>query len=79
MPYQFPPDLDLLVRQQMALGNYESEDELLRVALESLSAEASDLEAVCDALDELASGDQGISLDEAMDRIRTEHRVAPDP
>ena len=38
MAYQFPADLDHLVRQQMAAGNYRSEDELLRDALHALEA-----------------------------------------
>ncbi len=78
MPYQFPPDLDQLVRQQMALGNYQSEDELLRDALESLAAEASDLAAVCDALSELDAGDEGLPLDDAFDQIRAQNGLPRD-
>lgn len=37
MPYQFPPDVQQLVRDQMAAGGYASEDELLRDALKALS------------------------------------------
>jgi Arc/MetJ-type ribon-helix-helix transcriptional regulator len=33
MTYQFPPDVDRLIKQQMALGGYASEDEVLRHAL----------------------------------------------
>ena len=36
MPYQFPPDLDKLVREQMATGDYRSEDDVLRDALIAL-------------------------------------------
>ena len=36
MPYQFPPDVDRLVRDQMTAGGYTSEDELLRAALRAL-------------------------------------------
>lgn len=78
MPYQFPPDLEQLVRQQMALGNYATEDELLRDALESLATEASDLDAIREALSDLNAGDEGIPLDEAFEQIRAKHRVAPD-
>ncbi len=37
MGYQFPPDLDKLVREQMATGKYRSEDDLLRDALTLLN------------------------------------------
>jgi len=76
MPYQFPPDLEQLVRQQMALGNYATEDELLRDALESLATEASDLDAIREALSELDAGDEGIPLDEAFEHFRAQQRVA---
>lgn len=33
MAYQFPPDVEKLVRDHMATGGYASEDEVLREAL----------------------------------------------
>jgi|GEM_PF-647605 len=36
MSYQFPPDVAKLVQEQMALGGYSSEDDVLRVALNVL-------------------------------------------
>ncbi len=33
MSYAFPPDVAKLVQEQMALGGYASEDDVLRVAL----------------------------------------------
>ncbi|MBX9787687.1 MAG: hypothetical protein K2Y37_02125 [Pirellulales bacterium] len=36
MTYPFPPDVQQLVREQMALGSFSSEDELLRAALHAL-------------------------------------------
>lgn len=36
MVYHFPPDVEKLVREQMAIRGYASEDELLRDALEVL-------------------------------------------
>jgi Arc/MetJ-type ribon-helix-helix transcriptional regulator len=33
MAYQFPPDVDKLVRDHMATGGYASEDDVLREAL----------------------------------------------
>lgn len=36
MPYQFPPDVEELVKLQMQNGGYGSEDDLLRDALKAL-------------------------------------------
>ena len=36
MAYQFPPDLEQRVKEQMASGVYNSEDEVLRDALRAL-------------------------------------------
>lgn len=36
MQYQFPPDLDERVRARMTDGAYQSEDDLLREALDAL-------------------------------------------
>ncbi len=36
MAYQFPPDVEKLVREHMAAGGYASEDEVLRDALQAL-------------------------------------------
>lgn len=36
MAYQLPPDVEKLVRDQMAAGGYASEDEVLRDALKAL-------------------------------------------
>jgi Arc/MetJ-type ribon-helix-helix transcriptional regulator len=36
MGYQFPPDVEKLLREQMATGEYRSEDDLLRDALKAL-------------------------------------------
>ena len=37
MAYAFPPDLKQLVEAQMTRGGYQSEDELLREAVQALS------------------------------------------
>jgi Arc/MetJ-type ribon-helix-helix transcriptional regulator len=36
MSYQFPPDVETLVKEQMHIGAYQSEDDLLRDALHAL-------------------------------------------
>jgi Arc/MetJ-type ribon-helix-helix transcriptional regulator len=37
MSYEFPPDIKLLIDQQMATGMYASEDQVLQAALSVLS------------------------------------------
>lgn len=78
MPYQFPPEVDQLVREYMASGSYASEDELIREALLSLSdVNNDDLAKVKEALRELKSGDPGMELAEAFQEIRKECGIDP--
>ena len=72
MSYQFPPELDQLVKQQMAAGNFASEDELLLSALRALEDEQADWAAIEESLSTLERGEQGVSLDEAFDIIRSQ-------
>ena len=66
MLHPFPPDLQTLVREQMASGKYASEDELLRSALRALAEEEQDLDAVRESLAELRAGDPGVPLEDAF-------------
>ena len=36
MAYQFPPDVEELIKRQIAVGAYDSEDDLIRDALKAL-------------------------------------------
>ncbi|MBA3312941.1 MAG: type II toxin-antitoxin system ParD family antitoxin [Planctomycetaceae bacterium] len=76
MAYQFPPDIRELVGEQMASGQYRSEDEVLRDALRALSEEAQDLAAVQVAVAEWKAGDEGMPLDQAFEAIRKKHGVS---
>jgi putative addiction module CopG family antidote len=75
MAYQFPPDVQQLVAEQLTLGGYQSEDDVLRDALRALSEEHQDLIAVREAIAEWKAGDQGVPLDEAFERIRATQRT----
>jgi putative addiction module CopG family antidote len=75
MAYAFPPDVDQLVRRRMATGNYRSEDELLRCALEALTEQEDDLQAIREALAELAAGDPGQPLEEAFREVRQRYQA----
>jgi Arc/MetJ-type ribon-helix-helix transcriptional regulator len=41
MAYQFPADVEKLVKRQMIAGEYQSEDDLLRDALQALEEQRS--------------------------------------
>jgi Arc/MetJ-type ribon-helix-helix transcriptional regulator len=62
----------------MASGKYSSEDELLKDALEALQVEDQELRAIEEALDDLASGDEGIPLDEAFSSLRAKYDIPAD-
>ena len=74
MHYQFPPDVERLIRDRMASGKYATEDELLREALLALTEEEEDLDAIREAIAEMDSGDNGVPLDEVVHRIRSDHK-----
>ena len=69
MPYPFPSDVRQLVDHQLASGGYQSEDQLLREALRSLSAQDDDLAALEEAISEL-DFDSGQPLAEAFAEVR---------
>lgn len=73
MAYQFPPDVDRLVRDQMAHGHFGSEDDVLRVALQALTAlnvrEAELLRDVRTGLEQAERGlAQPLDVDALIDR-----------
>ena len=70
MGYSFPAELKQLIDLQMASGRYISEDELIRDAIDALSAESTEAEAIQAAIDEWRAGDAGMPLDEAFDLVR---------
>ncbi len=70
MPYTIPPDVETLVAHQMSTGRYQTEDDVLRSALEALTQQDEDLAAVQAAVDDWRQGDSGLPLDEVMQRIR---------
>jgi Arc/MetJ-type ribon-helix-helix transcriptional regulator len=73
MSYQFPPNIDRLVKEQMASGAYESEDDLLADALRALATHNADLAAVNDAIRDMEAGDAGRPLTEVAHEIREKH------
>lgn len=56
MAYQFPPDLDRLIRDRMAAGGYRCEDDVLRDALEALAERSEDLAALRAGVEDMQAG-----------------------
>lgn len=79
MPYQFPPDVQQLVHDQLASGQYSSEDDVLRTALHSLIRDEEDLAAIQEAINEMGKGNERIPLDEAFATIRAKHSNPQSP
>ena len=73
MSYPFPPDIAARIEVQLSSGEYASEDDLLREALDSLAEQKADLAAVREAIELMDAGDPGIPVEEAFRRIITRH------
>lgn len=84
MHYNFPPDIEGLVREQMALGGYQTEDEVLRDALgalrhfaparEAAEAEFRDaVEAVKEGIADMEAGRMRPLQDVLQDARRNTH------
>ena len=73
MHYAFPPDVQQLIAGRLASGRYANEDDVLRDALQALEEIDDDATAVQAAIDEWQSGDEGLPLDDAFERVREEH------
>jgi Arc/MetJ-type ribon-helix-helix transcriptional regulator len=80
MAYQFPPDVEKLVKDRMALGIYSSEDEILRDALGALEQVELDTIRRWEERRRLATDEsnRGLSkpLDEAKVLARLRERLA---
>jgi putative addiction module CopG family antidote len=56
MSYQFPPELDQLVKRQLARGEYDSEDAVLIAAMRSLEQQQEDLAAIREGIKDMEAG-----------------------
>ncbi len=70
MTLNLPPDVQQLVQDRLATGNYNSAEEVLRAALLSLAEEDEDLRAIQEAIDEARTGAEELSMEEVANRIR---------
>lgn len=80
MSYQFPPDIATIVHNQIAAGLFETEDEVLRAALASLSTdEEEDLRAIQASIDDMERGDAGQSAEEVFAELRSKYDFPVEP
>ena len=56
MPYQFPPDVEKVVKEEMATGHYATEDELLRAAMYALRRHNEEVAAIQAGIDDMEAG-----------------------
>jgi len=56
MTYQFPPDLEAGIKERMASGQYSSEDDLLREALNALRWRDLEVAAIQEGIDDMEAG-----------------------
>ena len=56
MSYRMPPDVEHLVSEQMRQGSYQSEDEVLRDALQALAEKNEDLTAIRAGIEDMEAG-----------------------
>jgi Arc/MetJ-type ribon-helix-helix transcriptional regulator len=71
MNYQLPPDLDLRIQSQLALGIYSTPAEVLNDALDALDQRNEDLASIQRGLDDERSG-RVISFGEFDRQIRSD-------
>lgn len=67
MTYPFPNDIQELVQQQLASGRFDSEDEVLREALQRLVGSESERKEICSAAD---NGKNKESIESAYDILK---------
>lgn len=76
MPFVVPLDVEELVVEYLATGQFESGDDVLRQAMQAFQELDQDLAAVREAIDELKNGDSGVPLDEAFQQVRDHSKTA---
>jgi predicted transcriptional regulator len=75
MSYVLSPEIDQLVQQKKASGGYDSEESVLRAALEALDEKESTLAAIQEGYDDYLAG-RCLPLEEADRSFRSEHGIA---
>lgn len=76
MPYAFPPEIKLLIDQNMATGQYSSEDHVLQAALHVLSDYHATIADIRQGMSDYDQG-RGEPLSQAMADIRQQLGTGP--
>jgi antitoxin ParD1/3/4 len=77
MPYEFAPDVERLLKEQMEAGKYTSEDDVLRDALTALRDRNEDMEAIREGIADMEAGRMR-PLEEVSERISRKYGFASD-
>jgi len=72
MAYEFPPDIEQCVKSQLATGEYQTQDDVLREALNALSRQDEEIRAIREGIADMEAG-RYRSLDEVDAGIRRKH------
>jgi Arc/MetJ-type ribon-helix-helix transcriptional regulator len=78
MQYQFPPDVEERIHARMASGQYDSEDDLFRAALDTLESVETEARELQTAIDAVKKGDAPVPLDDAFRALRQKHNLPTD-
>jgi predicted transcriptional regulator len=77
MAYAFPPDLDRLIKSQMATGDCVTEEDLLRDAISALAERQAIVADIRQGIDDLQAG-LGRPLSEIDAEFRKKYNIAQD-
>lgn len=78
MAYQFPSELDRFVKDELARGHYDSEDELVTDAVRLLQREREEAVAgIREGLEDMKAG-RGQPLHEVDAELRRKHNIPRD-
>lgn len=77
MSYAFPPELDQLVRDKMATGEYASADELLLEAMRALVDRDEAIAGIREGIDDMEAG-RIRPLEDVDAELRKKHHIARD-
>lgn len=77
MSFQLPPDLDDQVKERLATGQYESEDDVLRQALRALRWQEQETTAIQEGIDDMEAG-RVRPLRESDREYRDRHKIPQD-
>lgn len=71
MLVQLPLDVQRRLSTLVATGKYASEEDALR----ALAEEQDDINAVCQAIEEVDAGDSGMPVQQAFDELCSRHGI----